>query len=125
MVIGVNVCGIHLPLSESLLEHQVVNEVPIRDEGDNSEAFKTDFCTGSLKWWTGSYIAYQKSVPCSIRTTNDVFGDPIEGVRENLYESAAEYYGKSSLAVFLIPKNESELAAAIRDGLGQTTLAKK
>jgi hypothetical protein len=83
-----------------------------RDRGDSASAnipcFKEDFLKGRLNNYKETFVAYQKGILCG-QSKN----------QEELFKKATSYYGFSSLAVFMVPKEISQLENSVKEARGQ------
>lgn len=71
-------------------------------------AFEDDLVEGKLTEYRGQFVAYQKS--------------NLVGVGENgatLYNLAADYFGRSSLAVFEVPERGKTIQTVLNGGFGR------
>jgi hypothetical protein len=82
-----------------------------RDRGDSASAnipcFKEDVLNGRLNNYKETFVAYQKGILCG-QSKN----------QEELFKKATGYYGFSSLAVFMVPKEISQLENSIKEARG-------
>ncbi len=97
-------------LREYLLDHNGLSSFP--NKGDNERVnvpcFREDLKEGRLNFYRGESVAYHKGVLC---------GQSADG--NDLYNKAKEYYGKSNLAVFRVPKEEETLDTILTEALGE------
>ena len=92
---------------EFLLSHDALAKQPDRgdDGSSNAPCFKEDYEQGKLNRYRGTYVAYHKGVLCGQSKEGDL-----------LYKAATNYYGRSNLVVFEVPKNPDLLETKILQG---------
>lgn len=93
---------------EFLFSHEELSRHKRNDWVSNQPYFQMDYRQGKLDEYKGTFVAYHKGVMC---------GQSADG--QKLYSEAEQYYGKSNLAVFRVPKTWEEMETAIQESRGE------
>jgi len=93
-----------------ILSHKLLSQQQERGKSreDNCPGFRTDYANGLFDSYVGAAVAYQKGTLCGLSRKP-----------QDLYDKASEYYGSSSLAVFVVPENVDGLSTAVDNALGK------
>ena len=93
-------------LTEFILDHDGLAKQKIRAEelSDVKSFFKMDYRNGTLESYKGTFVLYWKGILCG-QSAN----------AERLLKKAQNYYGRSNLLLFEVPKKESQLDRVIVD----------
>jgi hypothetical protein len=97
-------------LTEFHLDHGALSKMPNRGSStalQNVVSFREDYKAGLLDHYKESSVAFHKGIFCG------------QGRSESkLLDAVQSYYGGSALAVFFVPKKESDLENAILNAMG-------